>query len=361
MISSVRIRSFKRFLDTEFQLGDLTVLTGLNGRGKSTVVQAILLAHAASSSNAPSVPLAANPGLELGYASDVLAVDAEEPTIFITIGDGTTAAEWKFDCDSADGDRPFVGILNRAETPPSPIGAGGNLLTYLSAERLGPRPLHALDAADSESPGVGHDGRYAAHVLASGSRDEVSSELRHPDAGRVSTLKAQTEAWMSEIVGPIQIDAEVMPRTGLATLQFRTPNRSGEWMLPTNSGFGVSYVLPLIVAGLTMPVGGLLIVDSPEAHLHPSAQSAIGRFLAQVAQSGVQVVVETHSDHVLNGIRRAVVSGRSAPSGAIRLYYFGDAEPVAIRINDKGSLSEWPPGFFDQIESDLNTILGKGA
>ncbi len=77
-------------------------------------------------------------------------------------------------------------------------------------------------------------------------------------------------------------------------------------MRAPNMGFGVSYSLPIVLAGLFAPVGGLLIIENPEAHLHPAGQSRMGTFLATLAGDGVQVLVETHSDHVLNGIRRAI-------------------------------------------------------
>ena len=83
-------------------------------------------------------------------------------------------------------------------------------------------------------------------------------------------------------------------------------------MRPTNMGFGVSYALPVITAGLLAPAGSLLVVENPEAHLHPAGQSRVGRFLAHLAASGVQVVAETHSDHVLNGVRLAAVEATRA-------------------------------------------------
>jgi predicted ATPase len=135
-----------------------------------------------------------------------------------------------------------------------------------------------------------------------------------------------------------------------------------EWMLPTNTGFGVSYCLPVIVAGLIAPSDGLLIVDSPEAHLHPAAQSAIGGFLATVAASGVQVIVETHSDHVLNGIRRATSAEGILHHSLIRVLFFdASPEPRQLTISEYGAVSDWPVGFFDQLEADLGEITRSRA
>jgi predicted ATPase len=101
----------------------------------------------------------------------------------------------------------------------------------------------------------------------------------------------------------------------------------------------------------------LLIVDSPEAHLHPAAQSALGGFLAAVAASGVQVIVETHSDHLLNGIRKAVAVRRTIDPALVKIAFFGqDPEPARLSISERGSVSDWPAGFFDQLEADLGEL-----
>ena len=95
-------------------------------------------------------------------------------------------------------------------------------------------------------------------------------------------------------------------------LEFRT-SEIGEWQRPANVGFGLSYAFPLLAAGILSSINQTLIIDSPEAHLHPSGQSLMGRFSAQVASTGRQMLVETHSDHYLNGVRLAVAGRLDRP------------------------------------------------
>ena len=90
---------------------------------------------------------------------------------------------------------------------------------------------------------------------------------------------------------------------------------------PTNVGFGYSYALPILIAGLTAEKGTILIVENPEAHLHPSAQSMITKFLGLVANRGVQVFIETHSEHILNALRVMVVQ-ESMKASDINVKYF---------------------------------------
>lgn len=357
MIDQLQVVNFKRFRRLSLGLGHLTVLTGLNGSGKSTVVQALLLAHQASLGDGKTVPLVGDPGLDLGQAADVLHYDAESSAIEVLMGQAGEY-QWSFDSGPAgQDDMPYLQVLERPSVPPPPVGSSGSAFTFLSAERLGPRTSHPTSPSEPDNAVVGEDGRYVAHALAVNPRRDVAVQRRHPSAGDVTTLGVQAEAWLSQLVGPTQLEASILPRTGLATLRIRTPGRSAEWMLPTNTGFGVSYSLPVVVAGLLAPPGALLIVDSPEAHLHPAAQSALGEFLSVVAGSGVQVIVETHSDHVLNGIRKSVAADRTLSAELVRIIFFGaDTEPALLHINDRGGIDEWPPGFFDQIDRDLGVL-----
>ncbi|WP_350017212.1 DUF3696 domain-containing protein [Rhodanobacter sp. IGA1.0] len=161
---------------------------------------------------------------------------------------------------------------------------------------------------------------------------------------------------MSEIVGPIEIDATELPDPMVSLLKFRQPG--GEWVRAPNMGFGVSYALPIVAGGLSAISGGLFIVENPEAHLHPAGQSTMGVFLAWLASKGVQVILETHSDHVINGIRLAVGKMKYIACEAVSLLFFDSSEsglPLVQRISvsDRGTLSDWPEYFFDQYQIDV--------
>src|SRR5260370_11768007 len=106
-------------------------------------------------------------------------------------------------------------------------------------------------------------------------------------------------------------------------------------------------------------LAGLLMVENPEAHLHPAGQSRLGQFLGRVAGSGAQVVVETHSDHVVNGLRLAVVEERTVDAGDVIVHFFGESErdkPIPIKLTERAGLTSWPNGFFDQMEADLGRL-----
>ena len=168
------------------------------------------------------------------------------------------------------------------------------------------RPIRQTpSAANVEELDVGSRGEFVAQVLASFDRSRVRAGRLESSSTetQISSLLHQTESWMSKIVRPTQIDAEWFPNTSVTRLRFKTPGLRAEWTRAPNAGFGISYALPVVVAALRAEVGGLLLVENPEAHLHPAGQSKIGSFLARVAADGVRIFLETHSDHVLNGIR----------------------------------------------------------
>lgn len=119
-----------------------------------------------------------------------------------------------------------------------------------------------------------------------------------------------------------------------------------------------------MIAALFARPNDLLLIENPEVHLHPAGQARMGHFLAQVSSWGVQVIVESHSDHILNGIRRAVKEKLLAQD-AVALHFFqpreSDGEQVVTpSLDPEGRIDHWPDGFFDQFDKDLNYFAGWG-
>ncbi|MFD0201268.1 MULTISPECIES: DUF3696 domain-containing protein [Saccharothrix] len=366
MITRVEVNNLKRFQDASVSLRRLNLLTGLNGTGKSTFIQALLLAkQAAEIGRTGTVALNDVHGLALGEAQETLHPLAEEPAIVVTLAYGGIRIRIRFDVPSKRSlNLPFT---MDAEVPIL-VEDSGRAFCYLNAERLGPRDQLAMTSADVADLGVGPRGEYTAQVLAAHESTKVEPDLLHPetdsDVNRgVRTLRTQVELWASEIIRPVEITAAWRPGLSASTIRFREPGLFGSEIRPGNTGFGFSYALPIIVAGLRMKPGALFIVENPEAHLHPAGQSKMGRFLARLAAFGVQVIVETHSDHVLNGVRLAVAEGVAVPPEEVLAYFFDEdsaSGPTAIEMTSKGALTSWPKGFFDQIEHDLGRLSRAG-
>jgi len=358
VIGSLQVENFKAFRSAEFDFRPLTVLTGLNSTGKSTVIQALLLAQLAIELGGQRVPLNGTYGLALGEALDVLSSSAELQSITFELS-GPRGKEIAI--LGVPNDRAVaLDVLHLGQPDGLVPPRDGHVDTYLSAERLGPRDLLEIAPGSDSRILVGHQGQFTAHALAQAERTVVRKSLLHPstdEVGLAITLESQAQAWLSSIVRPVLVEARWLAGANAATLRFRDPDLLAEWARPANVGFGLSYALPVIVAALTASPGTLFLVENPEAHLHPAGQSLMGQFLTRVAAAGVQVVVETHSDHVINGVRLASARDGFLPPSDVLVHFLADAGTrYTIEIQSSGALTEWPAGFFDQSEADLGQL-----
>ena len=355
MISKLQIENFKAFKELDLRFAPLTVLTGLNSSGKSTVIQALLLAQVASGLSR-TVPLNGPFGLNLGEASAVLHSESTQASVRIALHGPSGIEEVRLDIPI---DRSTF-LVKKGRRARRPRIRDAQIDAYLSAERLGPRELSEIAPSDEPQDLVGERGQFAAYALVRSERMKISERLLHPRTGGENlpiTMLDQVEAWLSSIIRPIQLTATWLPDVGAAALRFRDPSLFSEWTRPANVGFGFSYVLPILVAGLVARPSSILIVENPEAHLHPAGQSAIGEFLVRVAAAGVQTVVETHSDHVLNGIRLAIGAAQLLHESDATIHFFRKGrDSTEVNVQPSGSLTAWPQGFFDQSELDLYAL-----
>jgi predicted ATPase len=389
VIEQFRILNFKAFRDQLLSFSPLTLLTGLNGSGKSSVLQALLvLRQSFDQGLLQKNRLALDGGLlRLGTRQDALFEGAnfegaeDDPArigfeLTSRLSGRSVLQRWDFLFASRD-DRVSkeVSTEPRIIEPQSVFGPG---FRFLSAERIGPRLTYAMADNDLDSVGIGVQGEWVAQYLAA-AKDQPVSVLpcRHPE-GVADHLLNQTEAWMGEFSPGLRIEVEADPTRDSVSLRYRFETRRGiqrgerreirrELSNPyraTNVGFGISYTLPVVVAVLAAKPGDLILLEAPEAHLHPRGQSKLGQLLARAASGGVQVIVETHSDHVMNGVRVAVHEGSVSPETAAFLYFQWDPDaeegtPAVRRvlIDEDGRVEEWPEGFFDEMDRNLEMLL----
>jgi len=179
-------------------------------------------------------------------------------------------------------------------------------------------------------------------------------------------LLDQVAGWLQQLSPGARLKTIFLPGTDEVLLQFSYVGKelvSGSNLYrPTNVGFGLTYSLPIIVSCLAASEGALLLLENPEAHLHPRGQAALGELIARTASDGVQVIVETHSDHLINGIRLAV-KRKLLKTEDVVLHFFsrtvetGEAFVQSPAVLENGRLSNWPAGFFDQWDKDIDALL----
>lgn len=116
-------------------------------------------------------------------------------------------------------------------------------------------------------------------------------------------------------------------------------------------GFGVSQAAPIIVQGFLSVPGSCILIEQPEIHLHPAAQSDLGDLFIDIIEDDKQLFIETHSEHLVLRIRRRIAEGRLDP-GDVRLLFVNkgsDGSKIeTLELDNKGQVSNWPKGFFEE-------------
>lgn len=378
MIKRIDLTFFKCFEVLKLPTADLTLLSGGNASGKSSVLQALALLHQTMREHEWSSRLMLNgDAVRLGTVADVVDKVNGRHTSEIGIQDENSYYHWRFSGERSDMSMAVESVEidlaktvkpqilqhllpHRSGRSPDSLSSRLKGLTYITAERIGPREFYVL--ADPQSaPVVGPAGEHAVCVLHLGRDAAVSEELALDDVP--PTRLRQVEARMRTFFPGCGLAVQQVPNANAVTLGLRTSDDT-DFHRPINVGFGITQVLPIVVAALSASKGDLLLIENPEVHLHPSGQAQMGQFLGEVARSGVQLIVETHSDHVLSGIRRAVKGGRLTPD-QVALHFFRPrssqgAQVLSPQIDRSGGIDSWPDGFFDQFDKDSSHFAGWG-
>ena len=378
MPTRLELRFFKCFELLRLPLAPLTLLTGLNASGKSSVLQALVLLHQTMREHEWSTRLVLNgAGVRLGTMPDVVDEVSGRRSFEIGLEDDENVYHWVFEGDRQDMSMEVQSVsVNGHATlrpqelhyllPPHMLEAVAPLtrqlrnLTYITAERIAPQEAYALEDPHVVSV-VGARGEHAVSILHWGRDESVPAELVLPGPPR--TRLRQVEQRMRTLFPGCKLDLQQVPQTNTVTLGLRTSDATN-YHSPIHTGFGLTQVLPVVVATLSAAKGDMILIENPEVHLHPAGQALMGQFMADVARAGIQVLVETHSDHVLNGVRRAVKDGRFA-ADQVAVHFFrtrSDDLPQVLSptLDDSGNIDDWPEGFFDQFDKDANYFAGWG-
>jgi predicted ATPase len=234
---------------------------------------------------------------------------------------------------------------------------------FISANRRGPTKY--VDKHEiPELHRVGKDGDYTINTLAS-YNELLKSDLKfNLNEDSSTNLQSSTSIWMSYIMdGGGIIGLQGIERSSsVLSMRITGANTKDNQFSPENVGFGYSYILSIIVTALIAKPGSIVIIENPEAHLHPAAQSRMTHLLSHLAERGVQVIIETHSEHILNGFRLcALKDDFKISNDDLSIYFFDkDFSIIPLKVQPNGRINNWPKGFFDQQENDMAEIIRIG-
>ena len=228
---------------------------------------------------------------------------------------------------------------------------------FVSADRLG--PVKYVEKTNlPEFLHVGPRGEHTINILAESINLPNVNDALYLGKDAKSVLQ-QTIEWLNYILEGANISIGGKDKESSVLYMLLNNKNNSYAYKPANVGFGYSYILPLIVTGLIAKPGETIIIENPEAHLHPRAQSKIAEFFSKVASCGIQVFIESHSEHILNGLRvSALKPDINIKYDELAVHYFDESfDSVKLTMNNKGKIQNWPYGFFDQQEIDFADIF----
>lgn len=372
MLDSITLENFKCFERLYMPLKSLTLIAGANGAGKSSIIQAMLLLRQSCLDKDVDWNehiVVSGKLVDLEDASQILyaSADGDSPTINIIAVDSDSEIKFHISPESVDG-RAEVASEGDLEQAKKKWPLFDKNLVYLYADRIEPKSKYQktlpgrLDGRLGDKKAGNSVFRF---VQAINSNEQIPIEaLKHKDASDISVLK-NVSAWINYIMNSsISVSARETEKDKEAKYIYTVKNKIGEekTLSSLNMPFGQSYILPIVLAVLTAPKNSMVLIENPESHLHPSAQGKLGELLSRCANAGVQIIVETHSDHLMNGIRLAchnhLISNEDVEMDLIGI----DNNKMThvrkhIDIDEDGYVENWEPGFFDEWENALRSLI----
>jgi len=371
MIRNLKLTDFKIHANLDIQLGNMTILTGQNGMGKSSVMQSLLLLRQSNNQQSGINGLNLKGDLtDLGGANDVECHSSSDGVLNIRLlSDDIDELNFRFsyEVDSYETFLPPAAPISQTDDMKK-CALFTNNFQYVSAFRLGPQKGYERDTNivqhQQQISKINGQCEYAVHFLAYyGKKIHCIPELLFDD-DETDLLETQVQKWMQRVSPRVNIIVEPIGADFKLNYKFsREGNLMTEEMSAVNVGYGVTYVLPIILAILSAKPGSLILIENPEAHIHPRAQAELMKLMMKAAKAGIQIIIETHSDHIINGALVSIVNDPESIS-QVKAYYFDRDDKThtsvtcQLEILKDGRIANQPKGFFDQIDIDMRTIMG---
>lgn len=361
MINKFEISNFKCFSDISFEMGRLNLLAGSNGCGKSSVIHALLLLQQSYEHfNSLNRLIMHGKYVNLGLANDIMydyaETDSEKISFFLQGRDGEQAdLEYLYSPGKSILERDIKLSIKEEHLP-------WTNMEFLSAERIVPQTIYSTFEQGNT---LGIHGENAINFLEEyGDSFEVNSCFYNDTNNKA--LLYFVNFWLDKLFGGFNLYSNRILEADAVSLRYKEKSRDllGNSHRAVNVGFGITYVLPVVIALLKAKEGDLIILENPEAHLHPKAQRLLGELLVKAASTGAQIILETHSDHILNGIRISAKQ-KYIDASQVKLFFFL-REDVGVKfnvnvynpiLNQDGDIDIWPEGFFDEWDNALTELF----
>ena len=232
-------------------------------------------------------------------------------------------------------------------------------LYHLGPLRVYPRRQYHLGRANPTD--VGPRGEFTMEALLAATRHGMTRRLRPKARGvRKKPFQQIIAHWLKELSLVDQFTLEeIAEGTNLYRAMVKNSGSSVATAL-TDVGFGVSQILPVLILLYYVPEGSTVLLEQPEIHLHPAVQSGLADIMLNVATvRNVQIVVESHSEHLMRRLQRRVAEEQAAADD-VKLYFVSSQGHHAVAsdllLNEWGEIENWPKNFFGDEMGEISAI-----
>ncbi len=327
-INNLDLQGFKSFVAESITFNQLTLLTGLNSSGKSSIIQALLMLGKATQKQDSLLE-------GHGDIEELKNKYCEEVSLELSF-ENDSLLRLKDTEISSEGEVQFPKII------------------HISADRFGAELFSPIFSGNNYD--LGKKGENIFKCIEKNENELLPEAIIHPNS-EGETFLFNLRAWLGVISPNIKFDYQIQSLSDTAYGTFNGYRAK-------NVGFGLSYTLPVITALLLGAItpDSLVIIENPEAHLHPRGQSEIAKLISLCAEVGTQIVIETHSDHIFDAIRIHAKESKNNFHTLVNAYWFEldaqlNTEVETVSINENGRLDNYPQGFFDQFEMNARKLL----
>ncbi len=235
-------------------------------------------------------------------------------------------------------------------------------LHYLGPLREAPKDDYVNnDSAET----VGPRGEFVAQVMETYKDNKVTIYIPNYQDGEMTfephqkTLLEGVRYWLCDV---FEVATDLITKNKGEVLSIILVTAGGVEVSLRHVGFGISQILPILVEGLLMPREGTLVLEQPEIHLHPKIQSKLFDFLYSLTLAGKSVIVETHSDHLINRLRRRVAedSGDTIKDIVNLTFIETGGDNLLFRniaLDDFGTLDYFPEDFIEKRDRELKAMV----
>lgn len=354
MIKRIDIKGFKSIKNLSLDCTNLNILTGTNSSGKSTIIQSLLvLSQIVASNYNESLN---GQLLKLGLFNDVKSKFTKEKNISVSFYDENNN-EFGY-MINGDGINNSLGHWDLQKNNEELKNYSyQKAFYYIPFDRIGVRDTYPVNTTQSKF-GFQCDcalSYYEEQKKGNSSLD--GSIIRDPSSPSLST---QVNYWLNEIL-EVRMDTE---RKNLSDnfVTVKYIGKDGIAHTPRNVGSGISYLISILIVCLASEKKSTIIIENPEIHLHPKAQAKLMKFLYFIAASGRQLFIETHSDHIFNGIRVGIATNEMDSNKIAVNFVTCDekegSQNSVIQFGKMGNILNPIPDLFDQFELDINKMIG---